>query len=111
MLKYYCFMVLSVAIAAVSQLLLKISAAKRHRGFVSEYLNPWVISGYLLLICSTVLTIAAFKGLAYKNAPMMESLGYLFVLVLCRIFLGEKITRRKFIGNLVIVLGLIVFYA
>ncbi|HEX2938096.1 MAG TPA: EamA family transporter [Ruminiclostridium sp.] len=110
MIKYYSFMVLSVVLAAVSQVLLKISANKKHDSFLKEYLNIHVITGYGLLVCSTILTIMAFKGLDYKNGPVIESLGYLFVLLLCRFFLKEKITVRNIVGNLVIIFGIIIFY-
>lgn len=110
MIKFYALMVLSVVIAAVSQLLLKISANKKHDSFIKEYLNPYVITGYGLLFCSTILTILAFKGIDYRNGPVIESLGYLFVLVLCKIFLKEKINLKSILGNFVIILGIVIYY-
>ncbi|ADU28013.1 EamA family transporter [Ethanoligenens harbinense] len=107
---YIALLVLSVAVASVSQLLLKAGAGRSHRGFLAEYCNPWTLGAYALLLCSTLLTVAAFKGLAFKNAPVIESLGYLFVLVLSRLFFREKITRRKLAGNLLIVAGVLIFY-
>lgn len=110
MIKFYALMVLSVVIAAFSQLLLKISANKKHDSFIKEYLNPYVITGYGLLFCSTILTILAFKGIDYRNGPVIESLGYLFVLVLCKIFLKEKINLKSILGNCVIILGIVIYY-
>ena len=110
MIKSYALMVLSVVIAAVSQLLLKISANKKHKSFIHEYLNTYVIIGYGLLFCSTILTILAFKGIDYRNGPIVESLGYLFVLLLCRFFLKEKINKRSLLGNFVIILGIVIYY-
>jgi small multidrug resistance pump len=110
MVKYFVFMIISVVLASISQLLLKSSANKEHKSLLREYLNVSVVIGYSLLVVSTILTIMAFKGLDYKNGPVLESLGYLFVLVLCRVFLKEKLTRRRIVGNLVIVVGIIIFY-
>ena len=110
MIKFYALMVLSVVIAAVSQLLLKISANKKHDSFIKEYLNSYVITGYGLLFCSTILTILAFKGIDYRNGPVIESLGYLFVLVLCKIFLKEKINLKSILGNFAIILGIVIYY-
>ncbi|MFT8887967.1 MAG: EamA family transporter [Ethanoligenens sp.] len=107
---YVFLLVASVAVASVSQLLLKVSADRPHRGFWREYGNPWTLGAYGLLFCSTLLTVAAFRGLAFKNAPVIESLGYLFVLILSRVFFREKITRRKLAGNLLIVAGVLIFY-
>ena len=62
------------------------------------------------MVISTILTIIAFKGLDYKNGPIIESLGYVFILFLGRWFLQEKITAKKVIGNVLILLGIAVFY-
>ena len=66
--------------------------------------------GYGLLFISTILTILAFKGLDYKNGPIIESLGYVFILFLGNIFLKEKITKKKILGNALILLGIVIFY-
>ena len=63
-----------------------------------------------MLFVSTILTILAFKGLDYKNGPIIESLGYIFILFLGSIFLKEKITKKKITGNILILLGIVVFY-
>ena len=31
-----------------------------------------------------ILTILAFKGLDYKNGPIIESVGYIFIMILSR---------------------------
>ena len=107
---YYVWMIASVVVASFSQILLKKGALESHASVVKEYLNPWVISGYALLAVSTLLTILALRGLELKNAPAIEALGYVLVLILSRVFFGEKITKRKVIGNLLILLGMVVFY-
>jgi drug/metabolite transporter (DMT)-like permease len=101
---------LSVVIASVSQILLKKSAKKHYDSVIKEYLNVYVILGYALLAVSTVFTIMALKGMEYKNAPVIESLGFILVLILSRIVFGEKITKRKIIGNAMILIGVFVFY-
>ena len=62
------------------------------------------------MVVSTILTIIAFKELDYKNGPIIESLGYIFILFLGKIFLQEKINKKKIIGNALILSGIIVFY-
>jgi len=100
----------SVLIASVSQIILKKSADSKHESFIKEYLNARVIIGYGMMFASTFFSIFAYRYVEYKNGPLIESLGYLFVMILSAIFLSEKITKKKVIGNLVILLGLIVFY-
>ena len=107
---YVFLLIASVLIASCSQIILKKSASKEYSSIIREYLNVRVIVGYGMMFISTILTIFAFKGLDYKNGPIIESLGYIFVMFLSRIFLKEKITKKKVIGNTLILLGILVFY-
>lgn len=107
---YYLLYLVSVTIAAFSQLLLKKSANRSHDSFLKEYLNPYVMGGYALLVVSMLLTIGAYRGLAYKNGPIIESLGYILVMLLSGVFLKEKITSRKVAGTALILAGIVVFY-
>lgn len=108
--KYIVFLLLSVVIASASQLLLKKSAMKTYDSIIKEYLNPWVIVGYGLMALSLLLTVLAYNGLEYKNGPVIESTGYLLIMFLSAIFFKEKITKKKIIGNAIILLGIFVFY-
>ncbi len=107
---YVFLLIASVLIASCSQIILKKSASKEYSSIIREYLNVRVIVGYGMMFISTILTIFAFKGLDYKNGPIIESLGYIFIMFLSRIFLKEKITKKKVIGNTLILLGILVFY-
>ena len=103
-------LILSVLIASFSQILLKKSATKKYSSVIREYLNPWVITGYAMLFLSMFLTVLAFRGMDYKNGPVIESLGYVMVLFLSRVFFGEKISGRKVVGTVCILAGIMVFY-
>lgn len=63
-----------------------------------------------MLLISMALTILAYRGIEYKNGPIIESFGYIFVLVLSYLFFRERITWRKVAGNALIFVGIIVFY-
>lgn len=91
-------------------MLLKKGASKQYASVILEYLNPWVISGYGMMVLSTLCVIYAYKGVEYKNGAIIESLGFLVVMVLSRIFFGEKITVKKILGNIIILAGIVVFY-
>ncbi len=108
--KYYLLMFGSVVLASAAQILLKMSARKEHRSFLREYLNPLVITGYILMAGATLTTIAAYRGIEYKNGPLIESLGYILVMILSRALLKEKVTGRKFLGYALILAGVAVFY-
>lgn len=110
MSKYWLVLFLAVIISASSQMLLKQGASKKYDSVVREYLNPWVISGYALMILSTLCIIYAYRGVAYKNGAIIESLGYLLIMILSRLLFREKITKKKLVGNLIILAGVLVFY-
>ena len=110
MIKYWIVLFLGVIVSSASQMLLKKGATKKYDSVILEYLNPWVISGYGLMVLSTLCVIFAYRGVAYKNGAIIESLGYLLIMFLSRLFFGEKITKKKLIGNLVILAGVLVFY-
>lgn len=108
--RYVCLMIISVVIAAFSQILLKKSAQKKYDSIIKEYVNPYVISGYIMLAVSTAITMLAYRGMEYKNGPIIESLGYILVMFLSLIFLKEAIAKKKVLGNLIILLGIFIFY-
>ncbi len=108
--KHHLILIISVIVASISQIFLKKSTYRHYDSLIKEYLNPYVIFGYSLMIISTILTIVAFSGLHYKEGPIIESIGYFIVMILSYFFLNEKITKRKLLGNIIIVIGIIIFY-
>lgn len=110
MIKYWVVLLLSVVISATSQMLLKKGATRQYDTVIREYLNFWVMGGYGLMVLSTLCVIYAYRGVAYKNGAIIESLGYLLIMVLSRLLFDEKITKKKLIGNAVILLGVVIFY-
>ena len=109
--KYMLLLVASVVVASLSQILLKKSAAKTYSSVIREYLNSYVIAGYGMMVLSTLLTVGGYAGLEYKNGAVVESLGFVLVMILSRLVFGEKITKKKLLGNVLILLGIFVFYS
>ena len=103
-------MLAAVSLSAASQMLLKKAAQTEWPSALREYLNVWVIGGYGLLVLSMLSVVFACRGLEMKNVPVIEALGFPLVMVLGRIFYGEKLTRNKLIGMGLIMLGMAVFY-
>lgn len=110
MLEHWLALFGAVILSSVSQMLLKKAAGIKYNNALREYLNPWVISGYMLLALSTICVIFAFKGVDFKNGPVIESLGFPLVMILGRIFYGEKLTRNKLMGMGLIMLGVVIYY-
>lgn len=109
--QYLLCMLISVSIASVSQILLKKSALQKYDSVIKEYLNPWVIGGYGILFLSMLMSVYAYSGVDFKNGPVIESLGNVFVPVLSWFVFGEKLSVRKMAGILCIMLGIMVFYS
>lgn len=108
--RFMAVMFLSVFIASLSQVLLKKSTFCKHTSLIREYLNPFVIGGYALLVLSMLLTVYAYSGMDYKNGPLIEAFGNVIVLILSFFFFREKISARKLMGMICIMTGAVIFY-
>lgn len=108
---YYALGILSVTIASFSQILLKKGAMRQYDSFIREYLNVFVISGYVLMFGSVFLTMIVYRGMDFMNVPVLEAVGYVLVPVLSYLFFREKLTKKKIMGILFILAGILVYYA
>ena len=102
-------MICGCTVSAFSQILLKKSANKPHESFWRQYLNKFVISGYLLLLVATLLSVWAYSGMSYKYGPPLESIGFIIITILSAVILQEKITKKKIIGVVLIIIGILIF--
>ena len=110
MIIYYFLFFLSVFLASIAQILLKISANKVYLVKIDEYFNRYVIFSYFIFFICTILTIISFNGgVLLKFGPVIESSQFIFVLYFGYFILKEKLTKRKIIGAIVIIIGIIVF--
>ena len=98
----------SVAVSSVSQLMLKISANKKYPSRVAEYLNPLVICAYVLFFAATLITVYAYRVIPLSLGPIIEALGYVFIAIIGFAILRENITRKKVLGMVLIVLGVVI---
>jgi len=106
---YVLIFIFAVFIASVSQILLKKSANNNHKNWLKEILNIRVFIAYSMFVLSSILTIYAYKGVQLKYGSIIQSSGYIFILLLSKIFLEEKITKNKILGVTLIIIGIVVF--
>lgn len=107
----YAFILLfifSVFISSCSQILLKKGANKTYKNIIEEYVNPLVIGAYSIFLLSSFLTMYSYKYVPLSIGPMIEAMGYVFVAVLGRIFLKEKINKKTAIGMGLILVGIVI---
>lgn len=107
--RYILLALFSGVLSAFSQVLLKKSAASEHKSRKGEYFNIYVIGGYAILFVCMIIMVFAFRGMPLKYGPIIESLAYLYSMVLGKIFFDERITRRRIVGNMIIVCGILIF--
>ena len=100
--------VFSVFISSVSQIILKKSADRKYDSKLKEYLNPLVIIAYGIFFLATLVTIYAYKGIPLSLGPILETTGYLWVSLLGYFILKEKISRRKILGLVVVIIGIVI---
>ena len=99
----------SVFISSVAQVMLKLAANRTYDKKIREYLNPLVIAAYSIFLISTVLTMYALKFVPLTMSPIVESCRYIFVPVLGIFMLKEKVSRRRWLGMAIMVLGIAIF--
>ncbi|MBQ8172203.1 MAG: EamA family transporter [Oscillospiraceae bacterium] len=106
---YSAIMLVSILISAVSQIMLKKSAQKTYPSKLKEYLNPIVITAYILFFGCSFITMYALKVVPLSMYSIIESCGYIFVAVLSFFFLKEKLTKRQLAGMALIIIGIAIY--
>ena len=95
-------------ISAASQLLLKKAADNPRYTGLRFYVNPLVIIAYVLFFGCMAVNVVALQTLDLTVASVLEASGFIYVMVLGALFLKEKLTARKLVGNALIVLGIVI---
>lgn len=103
---YIGTMLLAAFFSALSQLLLKMSAKDKHKSKIFEYLNVKVILGYGLLMMTLLMNTWAYQKVEYRLGPVLNATSYIFVMILGKLFLREKVTAKKIAGICLIVVGI-----
>ncbi len=107
--EYVIIFLISVFISSVSQVVLKKSAKQQHESRVKEYLNSRVIGAYGMFFLATLLTTLAYRGVPLSMGVILESTGYVYVAILGWVILKEKMNRYKVVGNVLIIVGILLF--
>ncbi len=101
--------IFGVFISSISQIILKKSAQKKYENKIKEYLNPRVIFAYMIFFAATLCSVLAYTKIPLSFGPILESAGYIFVAILSRMFLKEKISKQKMLGLSIIIIGIIIY--
>jgi len=74
--------------------------------YVRLIFSPWALLGTTLLILWLLSRMALLGWADLSYVLPVTSIGYVFTAVLGRFFLGEKITPLRWLGTLLIVIGI-----
>ena len=94
---------------AVSQILLKQSSNIKYENKIREYLNFRVILSYGMFFLILLLNTWCYTKVEMRYGPVIVTAAYVFVLLLSRLILKEKITKGKILGNLIIITGILIY--
>lgn len=106
---YALLILLGTFIAAISQVMLKIEAGKPHKSPLYEYLNPLVITAYVLFVGTTLLSILAYRGIPLSMGPILEATSYIYITLFGVKIFGEKMNKGKAAALCLIVCGIVVY--
>ena len=101
--------ILGVFVSSIAQILLKKSANIERESKLKEYLNFKTIFAYGIFFGATLCTLFAYKYIPLTMGTILETTGYIFITILSYIFLKEKISRKKLIGLIIIIIGILIF--
>jgi drug/metabolite transporter (DMT)-like permease len=108
MLKFALLMLTGTFIASCSQIVLKKAADKEYPNKLAEYLNPMVIGAYIFFFGASLCSVMGYKVVPLSIGPILEASGYIWVAILGKIFLKEKISPKKAIGLVIIIAGIVI---
>lgn len=100
----YIALFFAILMTVGSQLLLKIGSSKP-----SNSLNVTTLAGLLMLGVVTVLMVFALQEILLKVAVALNALSFAVMPLAAKIFLGEKITTKLYVGVAIIIMGIAIF--
>ena len=104
----YLLVTACIVLTGIGQLLLKIGANNKNNSW-SMFINPFTVTGYLLILSVTVFTVLALKVIDLKLLYALMALNYIILLALSKLVLNEPLTKNKIIATLLIFLGVAIF--
>ncbi len=109
MLLYAGILLLGTFISSVSQVILKKAALKTYPSKIRSYLNFPVVFAYSLFILTTFMCIFAYKVVPLSYGPVLEASSYLYVTFFGVVIFKEKITKKKAVALVLILLGIVIY--
>lgn len=72
-------------------------------------MNPYVLFAYMCYFGVLVLNVLIYTKIDYRFGVVINSMSSVLVMILSRVLLHEVITKRRICGNVLVVIGILVF--
>ena len=72
-------------------------------------MNPLVLGAYVCFFGASLLTVLAYRGVDLSWGPVLETTSYIYIMILSAIFLKEKVSGKKVLGNVIIIIGIVIY--
>ena len=103
---YYIILLFMTGVGAVASLFLK--KASGTDNMISLIKNKNLYLGGILYLMSAILNIYILRYLDYSIVLPLTSFTYIWTMILSKSTLDEKISKKKIVGVILIILGAIV---
>jgi undecaprenyl phosphate-alpha-L-ara4N flippase subunit ArnE len=103
----FILLIVASLLTAVGQICFK-KVAVLESSFFSKFLHPVFLLGGLLFVCCPLISSLVAQVMDFSILYAMTSLNFVFVLLLSRWILKEKIDWPKIVGVFVTIIGLLV---
>ncbi len=102
-MKYFVMLLAMTLIGSVASFFLK--KASRSETIVDLVKNKHIYIGGFLYLTSAVINIIVLRYLDYSVVLPLTAVTYIWTLCISQVFLGEKITFKKVLGIVFILVG------
>jgi drug/metabolite transporter (DMT)-like permease len=103
----FILLIIVALLTTVGQICFK-RVALLESSFFRKFIHPVFLLGAFLFVCCPIISSLAAQVMDFSIMYAMTSLNFVFVLILSRWVLKEKVDWPKIVGVIVIVIGLLV---
>jgi drug/metabolite transporter (DMT)-like permease len=112
MFYFYIFLaIVSQFLVASAQVFLKIGSRQMDfkKSLYYNFKNKYLIISVFLFILVPVLSIITMRVVDFSDFYSFTALSYFFIMMFSWLILKEDLDRRKVIGNLIVIAGVLIF--
>lgn len=105
----WIIMMLSVFLASIAQIPLKKSAIRSENIDARYFVNVNTATGYAMMFIASLLSFWSIRKLGIQTAAMIETTGYVYVIIIGRFVFKERFTIRSLLACAFIIGGIIIY--